>query len=154
MKGKDLKDYWEGDLGVSYIPYTKIKEDIDIEMLEDGGMIDEDTMPDWMREKVERMGKKVNMDMPPMLLATESGPIDTSQPPPLPGTALLQPPPLLPIVSPFQFNNRILGMNVPPGMMPNITNMPNIPLGVPPPNIAGAMMPNQLLGLGSPFQGK
>lgn len=58
VKGKDLKDYWEGDLGVSYIPYSKIKEDIDLAMLEDGGMIDEDTMPQWMKDKIERMGKK------------------------------------------------------------------------------------------------
>lgn len=37
MKGKDLKDYWEGDLGVSYIPYNKLKEDMDLDALEDGG---------------------------------------------------------------------------------------------------------------------
>lgn len=149
-----MKDYWEGDLGVSYIPFSKIKEDIDIEMLEDGGMIDEETMPEWMKEKVERMGKKNNIDVPPMMMASEGAPIDTSQPPPLPGAGLLQPPPpLLPIVSPFQFNNRLLGMNVPPGMMPNIPNLPNIPLGVPPPNMTGAIMSNQLLGISSPFQG-
>lgn len=163
VKGKDLKDYWEGDLGVSYIPYTKIKEDIDIEMLEDGGMIDEDTMPAWMKEKMERMGKK-SIGLPKELsgymmaadVSNTSGPIDTSQPPPLPGGGLLQPP-LLPLVSPFQFNNRLLGMNVPPGIMhnmTNMTNMPNIPIGVPPPNMPAPMMPNQLLGIGSPFQGK
>lgn len=51
VKGKDLKDYWEGDLGVSYIPWSKIKPDIDLELLEDGGMVDEDTMPAWMQTK-------------------------------------------------------------------------------------------------------
>ncbi|CAG9856507.1 unnamed protein product [Phyllotreta striolata] len=152
VKGKDLKDYWEGDLGVSYIPYAKLKPDIDIDMLEDGGMIDEETMPAWMKEKVERMGKKPSMEGLTGFMPSVSGTtIDTSQPPPIPGAGLLQPPPMMPL---FQFNNRLLGMNVPPGMMPSLSNMPNIPIGVPPPNMAGAqMMSNSLLGLGSPFQG-
>ncbi|KAJ8985761.1 hypothetical protein NQ317_014414 [Molorchus minor] len=163
VKGKDLKDYWEGDLGVSYIPYSKIKQDIDIELLEDGGMIDEETMPQWMKEKVEKLRKtQIPMPLPndmppPFLMNLESQnnarQIDTSQPPPMPGGGLLQPPPLMPLVSPFQFNNRLLGMNMPPGMMPNMQNMPNIPIGVPPPNLQSAMMSNQLLSLGSPFQG-
>ncbi|XP_056641196.1 uncharacterized protein LOC130448053 isoform X1 [Diorhabda sublineata] len=159
VKGKDLKDYWEGDLGVSYIPYTKIKQDIDIDLLEDGGMIDEETMPQWMKEKVEKMGKKPNVDITNISIntGTTTTTIDTSQPPPMPGTGLLQPPPIMPMVNPFQFNNRLLGMNVPPGMMPNIPNMPslpnmpNIPIGVPPPNMAGPPMMG--LGIGSHFQG-
>lgn len=77
--------------------------------------------------------------------------VDTSQPPPLHTGGLLPPPPMaMPIVSPFSLNTRLLGpmghMSLPPGMMPNV------PIGVPPPNIPGAaLMPNQLLGLGSPF---
>lgn len=129
VKGKDLKDYWEGDLGVSYIPWHKLKPDIDIEMLEDGGMIDEDTMPPWMKAKLSNTASKP-------ALPSSSDSVDTSQPPPVPGTGLLQPPPMaLPLVSPFQFGNRLLG--IPPGMLPNV------PIGVPPPNI---------MGLGSPFQ--
>lgn len=38
-------------------------------------------------------------------------------------------------------------LNLPPGMMPNV------PLGVPPPNLQGQLMSNPLLGIGSPFQG-
>uniref|UniRef100_A0A6P7FT53 Uncharacterized protein LOC114333801 isoform X1 n=1 Tax=Diabrotica virgifera virgifera TaxID=50390 RepID=A0A6P7FT53_DIAVI len=152
VKGKDLKDYWEGDLGVSYVPYSKLKQDIDIDLLEDGGMIDEETMPQWMKEKVDK-GKKPELDLTGFVGGSTPN-IDTSQPPPLPGAGLLQPPPMLPTFNPFQLNNRFLGMNVPPGMMPNMANMPNIPIGVPPPNMAGApMMGNQLLGLGSAFQG-
>ncbi|XP_072386633.1 uncharacterized protein Isha isoform X2 [Diabrotica undecimpunctata] len=158
VKGKDLKDYWEGDLGVSYVPYTKLKQDIDIDLLEDGGMIDEDTMPQWMKEKVDK-GKKPELDLTGFV-GGSTPTIDTSQPPPIPGAGILQPPPMMPTFNPFQFNNRLLGMNVPPGMMPNMTNMstmtnmPNIPIGVPPPNMTGApMMGNQLLGLGSAFQG-
>lgn len=156
VKGKDLKDYWEGDLGVSYIPWSKLKPDIDLEMLEDGGMIDEDTMPAWMKAKVAEMSNKttndrlLNDDSKNALLATPS--IDTTQPPPVPGAGLLQPPPLtLPLVNPFQLNNSILGavgMNIPPGMMPNV------PIGVPPPNMppaATTMMNNTILGINSPF---
>ncbi|KAK4871457.1 hypothetical protein RN001_016448 [Aquatica leii] len=153
VKGKDLKDYWEVDLGVSYIPWSKLKPDIDLEMLEEGGMVDEDTMPAWMKAK--SLIPKLPPANPPIIdnvetIAKVIAPtttIDTSQPPPMPAGGLLQPPPALPLplVNPFQLNNRLLGMNLPPGMMP-----PNVPIGVPPPNMPpGAMMANPLLGLGS-----
>ncbi|KAK9884912.1 hypothetical protein WA026_009150 [Henosepilachna vigintioctopunctata] len=154
VKGKDLKDYWEGDLGVSYIPWSKVKPDIDIDMLEDGGMIDEDTMPEWMRTKVEGSAKRQQQSSLITLPETGNLPrttVDTSQPPPMPGAGLLQPPISLPLVPPFQFNNRLLAppnmLNLPPGMMPNV------PLGVPPPNLQSQLMSNPLLGIGSPFQG-
>ncbi|XP_060525913.1 SR-related and CTD-associated factor 4 [Cylas formicarius] len=138
VKGKDFKDYWEGDLGVSYIPWVKIKEDVDLDLLEDGGMFDEDTLPAWMKAKLEQMNKKnIHADQPPFLTGDSSNAsaIDTSQPPPMAGAGMLQPPPpLLPPVSPFLFNNRILGM------MP-----PNMPVGVPPPTMPPPMMTNQLL---------
>lgn len=147
MKGKDLKDYWEGDLGVSYIPWSKVKPDIDIELLEDGGMIDEDTMPAWMKAKVAEISSKpapqVSVDKAD---SKDSSSVDTSHPPPVPGAGLLQPPLTLPLVNPFQLNSGLLGMNLPPGMMPNV------PIGVPPPNLPPApMMNNPLLGMGSPF---
>lgn len=49
MKGKDFKDYWEVDVGASYIPYGKLKDDVDLEALEEGGMIDEDTIPEHLQ---------------------------------------------------------------------------------------------------------
>lgn len=152
VKGKDLKDYWEGDLGVSYIPWSKLKPDIDLEMLEDGGMIDEDTMPAWMKAKAAELSAKsstekviIDNDNKNMLMGTPN--VDTTQPPPVPGAGLLQTPTLqLPLVNPFQLNNSILGMNIASGMMPNV------PIGVPPPNMPSAtMMNNPLLGMNSPF---
>ncbi|CAH1991878.1 unnamed protein product [Acanthoscelides obtectus] len=147
VKGKDLKDYWEGDLGVSYVPYSKLKEDMDIDMLEEGGMIDEDTMPQWMKDKVEKMGRKPSkQEMPGFLLAADlsNAAVDTSQPPPMPPAAaagLLQPP-MMPLVNPFQFGMNMMG-NMPP----------NIPLGVPPPNVPGATAAAaMMLGLSNPFQ--
>lgn len=157
VKGKDLKDYWEVDLGVSYIPWSKLKQDIDIELLEEGGMIDEDTMPAWMKTKTQSLVASTKVpslatdvtDISKVVGSTTA--IDTSQPPPMPTGGLLQPPPSipLPLVNAFQLNNRLLGMNLPPGMMP-----PNVPIGVPPPNMPpGAMMTNPLLGLGTFPQG-
>uniref|UniRef100_A0A1Y1L5G9 RRM domain-containing protein n=1 Tax=Photinus pyralis TaxID=7054 RepID=A0A1Y1L5G9_PHOPY len=153
VKGKDLKDYWEVDLGVSYIPWSKLKQDMDIELLEEGGMIDEDTMPAWMKTKTQGLAASTKAtdgaDISKVVGST--GAIDTSQPPPMPTGGLLQPPPALPLplVNPFQLNNRLLSMNLPPGMMP-----PNVPIGVPPPNMPpGAMMTNPLLGLGTFSQG-
>lgn len=160
------------ELGVSYIPWAKLKNDVDIELLEEGGMVDEDTMPDWLKNKMVESSPKKQPPVPSTETPSqEKGPgfiplpdgtpvqstgtptttVDTSQPPPIHTSGLLPPPPMsMPIVSPFSLNPRLLGpmgphMSLPPGLMPNI------PIGVPPPNIPGALMSNQLLGMGSPF---
>lgn len=52
MKGKEFKDYWEVELGSSYIPHSKLADDVDLDLLEEGGMIDDDTVP----EKLQGMG--------------------------------------------------------------------------------------------------
>ena len=49
MKDKQWKDYWDVSLGVSYISLEKIDPQTDLVELEEGGMFDEDTMPDWMK---------------------------------------------------------------------------------------------------------
>lgn len=51
VKGKEWKDYWEVELGVSYIPWNKLINitDQDLELLEEGGMIDEDTLPPYLK---------------------------------------------------------------------------------------------------------
>ena len=49
VKGKEWKDYWDVDLGASYIPWTKLTSRLNLETLEEGGMIDEDTLPDWLK---------------------------------------------------------------------------------------------------------
>ncbi|XP_049531236.1 SR-related and CTD-associated factor 4 [Anopheles darlingi] len=51
VKSKEWKDYWDLDLGVSYIPWSKLSHATDLESLEDGGMFDEDTLPGWMKDK-------------------------------------------------------------------------------------------------------
>ena len=49
MKDKQWKDYWDVDLGVSYIPIHKLDPQVNMADLEEGGTFDEDTMPDWMK---------------------------------------------------------------------------------------------------------
>ena len=49
MKDKQWKDYWDVDLGCSYIPIDKLDPQVDMSALEEGGMFDEDTMPEWMK---------------------------------------------------------------------------------------------------------
>lgn len=50
VKSKEWKDYWDLDLGVSYIPYNKLTPLTDFKSLEEGGMFDDDTVPAWMKE--------------------------------------------------------------------------------------------------------
>lgn len=47
-----FKDYWEVDVGASFIPYAKIDSSIDFDKLEEGGVIDEDSMSMQMRGKL------------------------------------------------------------------------------------------------------
>lgn len=62
--------------------------------------------------------------------------------------------PMMSLVNPFQMNNRFLGV------IPNVPNLANLPLGVPPPNmgpppsVPPSMMSSLGLGINSPFQGK
>ncbi|KAM4726983.1 SR-related and CTD-associated factor 4 isoform 2-T2 [Anableps anableps] len=43
----DFKQYWDVELGVTYIPWSKVRED-QLEELKEGGMLDLDTLsPDW-----------------------------------------------------------------------------------------------------------
>jgi hypothetical protein len=49
VKDRELKDFWEGDLGVTYIPYNKLPPHYTIAQLEEGGVVDEETIPDHLR---------------------------------------------------------------------------------------------------------
>ncbi|KAF7989878.1 hypothetical protein HCN44_008552 [Aphidius gifuensis] len=59
VKGKEWKDYWEVELGVSYIPWNKLNNvtERDLELLEEGGMIDEDTIPPKLIDKYSSLVK-------------------------------------------------------------------------------------------------
>jgi len=40
------------ELGVSYVPWIKLSRDVNLEQFEEGGMIDEDTIPDYLKSNV------------------------------------------------------------------------------------------------------
>lgn len=46
LKDKKFKDFWEVDLGASFIPISKIDVSMDLDTLEEGGVLDEDTLSD------------------------------------------------------------------------------------------------------------
>uniref|UniRef100_A0A023EYD6 Putative rna polymerase ii c-terminal domain-binding protein ra4 n=1 Tax=Triatoma infestans TaxID=30076 RepID=A0A023EYD6_TRIIF len=58
MKDKEWKDYWEVEHGVSYIPWNKITVDTDLDMLEDGGVIDEESLPEFLKAKRREVVKR------------------------------------------------------------------------------------------------
>lgn len=158
VKSKEWKDYWDLDLGVTYIPWNKMNTDVKIKDLEEGGMVDEDTMPTWMKESMNQ--KETSPQQPPPAMHLFAAPpmvdgipqIDTSQPPPQPGMAGLLPPPPGMVPGQFPLGPRLMGGLPPHGMMP--MGMPphmmlppgNMipPPGVPPPN---AGPPHQFMGL-------
>ena len=47
VKESRFKEFWDVDLGVTYIPWADIPDDLD--SLAAGGALDEDTLPDHMR---------------------------------------------------------------------------------------------------------
>jgi RNA-binding protein 16 len=49
MKERQWKDYWDVEMGVSYIPHEKLDHRVNLVDLEEGGTFDEETLPDWIR---------------------------------------------------------------------------------------------------------
>lgn len=153
VKSKEWKDYWDLDLGVSYIPWSKLNENTDFEQLEEGGMFDEDTMPTWMQDKLKAQSQK--KDQNPTNVVTGQIPslamfgMDTSQLPPNAAQPLM--PGVPPMVPPFQMGTvpRFMPPMMPPGL--------GIPLGVPPPMNGmlpqPGMIPPPPMGLGKPPPG-
>lgn len=85
VKSKEWKDYWDLELGVSYIPWEKLDENTDFEQLEDGGMFDEDTMPQWMKDKLKNQSQKKDSNDANANVNTMANMVfgmDTTQPPP------------------------------------------------------------------------
>lgn len=118
VKSKEWKDYFDQTLGVTYVPFNKLTHSTDFEALEEGGMYDEETMPQWMKDKLKQpqipaVANKEGMLMPQFFAPQ----IDTSQPPPNSS--------LLPTMPPFTLGAR-------PLLMPGHGLMP---MAVPPPNM-------------------
>ena len=82
MKDKQWKDYWDVELGVSYIPIDRLDPQTDMATLEAGGMFDEDTMPEWMRTMrgVAPSINTNNLSVPLMLQPDQVQQISPQQP--------------------------------------------------------------------------
>ncbi|XP_023037676.1 SR-related and CTD-associated factor 4 isoform X2 [Drosophila willistoni] len=151
VKSKEWKDFWDLELGVTYIPWNKLSQETDFDSLEEGGMFDEDTMPSWMKQKINQ-GKNTVKDnksvdltavaggVPPVPVAPPAmlfG-IDTTQPPPVGGPP---PPGIMGMGMRGQFPplGPPMGINMPPPMMIPPTNMPP-PMMMPTTNMPPPMM--------------
>lgn len=131
VKSKEWKDYWDLELGCSYVPWNKLDNATNLDELEEGGMFDEDSMPGWLKEKIKSANQKkeqATLLTPNPMFGDLGTALDTTQPPPT-GPPLMQNVPLVP-----QFPMGPMPRLMPPMGMhitPNI--VPGMPLGVPPP---------------------
>lgn len=125
VKGKDYKDYWEVELGVSYVPLEKVPANADaLDFIEEGGFIDDESLPEHLkvlRQNKEAMRAEGN-------LAFGGGLPPNMVPPPL------MPPNSvgLPMVMPH-FMQPQLGLHL-PGLLPPQAMVMPVPMGIPPPN--------------------
>ena len=53
MKESSFKDGWDVDHGVTYIPYGRLPDSHVLEQLYDGGMVDEDTVPEFLKGEMK-----------------------------------------------------------------------------------------------------
>lgn len=143
VKGKEWKDYWDLDTGISYIPFNKLNNSTDFESLEEGGMFDEDSMPTWLKEKLKSSAQKkevIPMDPNQMFQMNMANRVDTTQPPPITPSGQIMPG--MPMVPPFTMGP-VPRLMTPMGLMaPNL--VPGLSIGVPPPPMMiqpGAMVP-------------
>lgn len=103
VKSKEWKDFWDLELGVTFIPWNKLNDSTDFDSLEEGGMFDEDSMPSWMKDKINKIKNLKEKAMETAIIPSSLGGssagiapgtgqpmifnIDTTQPPPLPPSA-------------------------------------------------------------------
>ncbi|XP_035230883.1 SR-related and CTD-associated factor 4-like isoform X2 [Stegodyphus dumicola] len=137
VKGKEYKDFWEVDLGVSYVPYEKIPEDAEaLDLLEEGGFIDEDSLPEHLRalrkqpeEEKQSYGSasKTGPEAPVPSYNDIQMPPNMVPPPIMPPTSVS-----LPMVLPHLMQPQF-GLHL-PGLLPPQAMVMQMPMGIPPPN--------------------
>ena len=165
MKDKQWKDYWDVSLGVSYISLEKIDPQTDLVELEEGGMFDEDTMPDWMKNIRSGANKPAPQTLipdalgmplqahgvdPALMAALPTGPppgvppfgLPPGMPPP--GAGLLVPPAGAPVMlppgmmAPHRFGPpppHGAPHGFPPGALDTSQPPPGMRMPFPPPNV-------------------
>ncbi|CAB0020223.1 unnamed protein product, partial [Nesidiocoris tenuis] len=82
LKDREWKDYWQLEHGCSYIPWNRLSENTDFVFLEDGGFIDEETLPEGLKDvgllgPMGPMGPlgmgNVPLGVPPPMMMTPQG---------------------------------------------------------------------------------
>uniref|UniRef100_A0A3Q2PRA3 SR-related CTD associated factor 4 n=1 Tax=Fundulus heteroclitus TaxID=8078 RepID=A0A3Q2PRA3_FUNHE len=149
----DLKQYWDVELGVTYIPWSKVREDQLVE-LKEGGMLDMDTLsPDWssLRKPVDQPeepthnGRSEQQQQPE---ETQVLPMAAAAAPPVQVPPLQQPMigmgPLQPPIFPGH-----MGMP-PPGFAPGMPPPPFIRPGFNPLQMPPGFPPSGPMPLGPP----
>uniref|UniRef100_A0A8C2V5A4 SR-related CTD associated factor 4 n=1 Tax=Chinchilla lanigera TaxID=34839 RepID=A0A8C2V5A4_CHILA len=130
----DYKQYWDVELGVTYIPWDKVKPE-ELESFCEGGMLDSDTLnPDWKgipkkpENDVAQNGGAESSHTEPVSPIPNPLPVPV---PPAPVPAPMTVPP--PQVPPHQPGPPVVGALQPPAFTP--------PLGIPPPGFGPGVPP-------------
>lgn len=130
----DFKQYWDVELGVTYIPWDKVKPE-ELESFCEGGMLDSDTLnPDWKgipkkpENEVAQNGGAETSHTEPVSPIPKPLPVPV---PPIPVPAPITVPP--PQVPPHQPGPPVVGALQPPTFTP--------PLGIPPPGFGPGVPP-------------
>ncbi|KAL7847336.1 hypothetical protein SRHO_G00223160 [Serrasalmus rhombeus] len=115
----EFKQYWDVELGVTYIPWSKVRAE-DLDDFKEGGVLDTDTLsPEW---------KGVQNDLENMEEASQNGRAEVGQTDKSPAPLPVQAPPVQPV-------GAAGAVGVPPHGFPGPMNIPppSFPPGVPPP---------------------
>lgn len=145
-KGKEFKEFWEVDVGSSYIPWDRLPPNIDLDPFEEGGMIDEESLPTHLMEQRKRkMIEKIEKEKADQLLkeqqiAAEKLKAEAEELKAAQAAAMLaQIPTPAPIVASTVPTGGVLP---PPSMLPT---GPPPPLIIPPLNPALGLPPNPMV---------
>lgn len=84
LKDKKFKDFWEVELGASFIPISKIDKTMDLDTLEEGGVIDESTITSKIKELREERDRDLATPNSNSLPPQVNIPMITQQPYPMP----------------------------------------------------------------------
>ncbi|XP_054980998.1 SR-related and CTD-associated factor 4 isoform X2 [Sorex araneus] len=130
----DYKQYWDVELGVTYVPWDKVKPE-ELESFCEGGMLDSDTLnPDWKgipkkpENEVAQNGGAEPSHTEPVSPVPKPLPVPV---PPMPVPAPITVPP--PQVPPHQPGPPVVGALQPPAFTP--------PMGIPPPGFGPGVPP-------------
>ncbi|KAF8774068.1 SR-related and CTD-associated factor 4 like protein [Argiope bruennichi] len=132
VKGKEYKDYWEVEAGVSYVPIEKIAADQEaLDLLEEGGFIDEESLPEHLkalRQGDDKSSYGMQKSTPPETTTYNAIQAPPMVPPPIIPSTSVNLPMLLPHPMQPQF-----GLHL-PGLLPPQAMVMQVPMGIPPPN--------------------